>query len=109
MLRALANTAPAVAIACTLDRPCVGETELATDSSALHFWRHSVIPPYIYLLLLAISIPSAAWGQQTACKPDDPWSEFHMQNMRRFNPCEHVLSVNKVGGLTVKWKFPLGT
>jgi outer membrane protein assembly factor BamB len=37
------------------------------------------------------------------------WSEFHRQNMARFNPYENVLNVNNVGGLQQKWRYSTGT
>jgi len=32
------------------------------------------------------------------------WTEFHRDNMKRWNPYETVLGINNVGGLQVKWK-----
>jgi hypothetical protein len=44
-----------------------------------------VKPLHILPLFLAVSIPSAAWGQDLTCKYHDPWAEFHKHNMRRSN------------------------
>jgi outer membrane protein assembly factor BamB len=38
-----------------------------------------------------------------ASSPAD-WTEFHRDNMQRWNPYETVLGVGNVGGLHVKWK-----
>jgi outer membrane protein assembly factor BamB len=67
-----------------------------------------VKPLHILPLLLAVSIPSTALGRDLTCKQHDPWAEFHKYNMRRSNPCEKVLSVKNVAGLTLKWSYPLG-
>ena len=36
------------------------------------------------------------------------WSQFHRQNMERWNPYENVLNVNNAGNLQVKWNHVLG-
>jgi outer membrane protein assembly factor BamB len=33
------------------------------------------------------------------------WTQFHRDNMQRWNPYEALLGVGNVGGLQVKWKF----
>jgi outer membrane protein assembly factor BamB len=43
----------------------------------------------------------------TAPSPAD-WTQFHRDNMQRWNPYETVLGVNNVGGLQIKWKNPIG-
>ena len=55
------------------------------------------------VLILCTCFVSVAWGQQPAGKCANNWSEFHRTNMTRSNPCEHVLNVNNVGSLQVKW------
>jgi uncharacterized repeat protein (TIGR01451 family) len=37
------------------------------------------------------------------------WTQFHFDNMQRWNPFETVLGVNNVGNLGLKWTFPVGT
>jgi hypothetical protein len=34
------------------------------------------------------------------------WTQFHRDNMQRWNPYETVLGVDNVGRLQVKWKSP---
>ncbi|MGC1299609.1 MAG: hypothetical protein WA869_31665, partial [Alloacidobacterium sp.] len=36
------------------------------------------------------------------------WTEFHRDNMQRWNPYETVLGINNVGSLQLKWKATLG-
>jgi outer membrane protein assembly factor BamB len=36
------------------------------------------------------------------------WTQFHRDNMQRWNPYETVLGVNNVGSLQLKWKNPIG-
>jgi outer membrane protein assembly factor BamB len=43
----------------------------------------------------------------TSPSPAD-WTEFHRDNMQRWNPYETVLGVGNVGALQVKWKNSLG-
>jgi len=37
------------------------------------------------------------------------WTEFHRDNMQRWNPYETVLGVGNVSGLKMKWNYPVGT
>ena len=43
----------------------------------------------------------------TTSSPAD-WTQFHRDNMQRWNPYETVLGVGNVGNLQVKWKKPIG-
>jgi glucose dehydrogenase len=63
-------------------------------------------------LMLAIANMSAT--AQTSDDPSTPgttssadWTEFHRDNMQRWNPHETVLGVNNVGSLQLKWKSPI--
>jgi uncharacterized repeat protein (TIGR01451 family) len=66
-------------------------------------------------LMLALSSPSAQAQASTdvssattpAPSPGD-WTQFHFDNMQRWNPFETVLGVNNVGNLQLKWKSPIG-
>ena len=49
------------------------------------------------------SMPSASAG--TTSSPAD-WTEFHRDNMQRWNPYETVLGVEGAAGLQLKWKIP---
>ena len=42
----------------------------------------------------------------TTSSPSD-WTEFHRDNMARWNPYETVLNVNNVGSLQLKWSFTM--
>ena len=55
----------------------------------------------VLVLILCACLLSAAWAQQPASRGD--WTEFHFTNMERWNPYEHVLNVNNVGNLQLKW------
>src|SRR5690349_12913576 len=64
----------------------------------------------IAILILCVCFVQVAWGQQpTGCKVYSQWAQFHRSNMRRFNPCETVLSVNNVGSLGLKWGYATGS
>src|SRR5580692_5110747 len=63
----------------------------------------------ILVLILCAWCASVAWGQQTKCKANTPWAEFHRFNMRRSNPCEKALNVHNVGNLGVKWSYTTGS
>jgi outer membrane protein assembly factor BamB len=43
----------------------------------------------------------------TAPSPAD-WTQFHRDNMQRWNPYETVLGVSNVGSLQLKWTNPIG-
>jgi glucose dehydrogenase len=36
------------------------------------------------------------------------WTQFHRDNMQRWNPYETVLNVNNVGDLQLKWQAGIG-
>ena len=44
----------------------------------------------------------------SASSPAD-WTQFHRDNMQRWNPYETVLGVGNVGSLQLKWKNKVGT
>jgi len=58
-------------------------------------------------LWLMLAAPSTSADAQATSSPAD-WTEFHRDNMQRWNPYETVLGVNNVGGLQLKWKNPNG-
>jgi len=58
------------------------------------------------LWLMMASANTSAHAQNTSSPGD--WTEFHRDNMQRWNPYETVLGVNNVGGLQLKWKNPIG-
>ncbi len=57
----------------------------------------------LWLMLAAVNTSAHAQAS-----PSD-WTEFHRDNMQRWNPYETVLGVNNVGNLQVKWELPLGS
>ena len=57
----------------------------------------------LWLLLAAAGTSAHA---QTSSPAD--WTQFHRDNMQRWNPYETVLGVNNVGSLQVKWAYPIG-
>jgi outer membrane protein assembly factor BamB len=50
--------------------------------------------------------PDVAATSATTSSPAD-WTEFHRDNMQRWNPYETALGVNNVGKLGLKWQFPI--
>ena len=60
----------------------------------------------ICALILSACFGSMALGQQPISVSD--WTEFHRNNMQRFNPYETLLNVNNVSSLQLKWSFPTG-
>jgi glucose dehydrogenase len=60
------------------------------------------------VLILCACFVSVAWSQQLADKGKNNWSEFHRNNMMRWNPYEKVLNVNNVGSLELKWAYAAG-
>jgi hypothetical protein len=53
------------------------------------------------------NVSKASATTTPAPSPAD-WTQFHRDNMQRWNPDETVLGVGNVGGLQLKWKSPLG-
>lgn len=51
------------------------------------------------------STPGPAMHGPAAGTGAASWSEFHRTNMERWNPNEHVLNVNNVAGLELKWSY----
>jgi outer membrane protein assembly factor BamB len=47
-------------------------------------------------------------GAQAKFLVSTSWTEFHRQNMQRWNPYENVLDIHNVRKLHVKWKFNVG-
>jgi glucose dehydrogenase len=63
-------------------------------------------------LMLAIAplwlmLATANSSQAQTPSPAD-WTQFHRDNMQRWNPYETVLGVGNVGSLQLKWKNPIG-
>jgi outer membrane protein assembly factor BamB len=48
-------------------------------------------------------IPSGTSASTTSSPAD--WTQFHRDNMQRWNPYETVLNINNVGSLKVKWSY----
>jgi outer membrane protein assembly factor BamB len=58
----------------------------------------------LWLMLAAAN--TSAHAQTSSPSPAD-WTQFHRDNMQRWNPYETVLGVNNVGGLGVRWSFDI--
>jgi outer membrane protein assembly factor BamB len=54
----------------------------------------------LWLMLAAVNISAHA---QTTSSPAD-WTQFHRDNMQRWNSYETILGVNNVGSLQVEWR-----
>ena len=66
------------------------------------------------LLLLAIAplwlvMAAANTPAQAQTTPSADWTQFHRDNMQRWNPYETVLGVKNVSGLKLKWSFDFGS
>jgi outer membrane protein assembly factor BamB len=73
-----------------------------TASVRMVGWMLAIAP--LWLMLAAANTSQA----QTTSSPAD-WTQFHRDNMQRWNPYETVLGVNNVGKLGLKWRAPFGT
>ena len=64
----------------------------------------------LWLMLAAANTSAHAQTSDDVCQHDHhspspaDWTQFHRDNMQRWNPYETVLGVNNVGGLQLKWK-----
>src|ERR1700722_17900147 len=54
-------------------------------------------------LMLAFGSPANAQTSTTDTSPD--WTQFHRDNMQRWNPYETALGVNNVGSLALTWAY----
>jgi lysophospholipase L1-like esterase len=61
------------------------------------------------LLLMLSAADTSAHAQTSGAPSPSDWTEFHRDNMQRWNPYETVLGVNNVGSLQPKWKSPIGS
>jgi outer membrane protein assembly factor BamB len=68
----------------------------------------------LWLMLVAVNTSAHAQtsndvsnSSAAASSPAD-WTQFHRDNMQRWNPYETVLGVSSVGSLRLKWKNPIG-
>ena len=61
----------------------------------------------ISLVLMCVCFVPVASGQR-ALNTGRNWSQFHRQNMQRWNPYETVLNVNNVGNLALLWSYTTG-
>jgi uncharacterized repeat protein (TIGR01451 family) len=59
-------------------------------------------------LWLMLAVVVSANGQTSTTDTSPDWTQFHRNNMQRWNPYETVLGVNNVGDLRLKWQNPLG-
>jgi outer membrane protein assembly factor BamB len=57
------------------------------------------------LWLMLATANTSAYAQTTSSPAD--WTQFHRDNMQRWNPYETILGVGNVGSLQLKWKTPL--
>lgn len=57
-----------------------------------------------FLMVWACLLP-AAWGQQPPTTNHANWTQFHRNNMSRFNRYETVLGVHNVNGSQLKWSY----
>ena len=75
-------------------------------------WLLAIAP--LWLTLAVANTPAHAQTSNAAAAtstiPSSPadWTQFHRDNMQRWNPYETVLGVNNVGSLQLKWSYPNG-
>jgi glucose dehydrogenase len=74
-----------------------------------HVQRRTRSAKQTCLIGIAILVLAGICLSQTATSssPGD-WTEFHRDNMQRWNPYETVLGVNNVGSLVRKWSYATG-
>jgi len=53
------------------------------------------------------AVSNSSMSATTSSSPAD-WTQFHRDNMQRWNPYETVLGINNVGGLGLKWSYTTG-
>jgi outer membrane protein assembly factor BamB len=58
----------------------------------------------LWLMLAATN--TSAYAQATSSPAD--WTQFHRDNMQRWNPYETILGVSNVGSLNLKWTNTIG-
>jgi outer membrane protein assembly factor BamB len=78
-----------------------------SDGNRNAFFRIVLFIVTIAPLWLMLAAASASADAQATSSPGD-WTEFHRDNMQRWNPYETVLGVNNVGNLQLKWKDAIG-
>ena len=67
----------------------------------------------LWLMLAPANTPVHAQTPMDVSNSSNPpspadWTQFHRDNMQRWNPYETTLGTNNVGSLQVKWKNPVG-
>jgi outer membrane protein assembly factor BamB len=67
----------------------------------------------LWLMLAAANTSAHAQTPMDVSNSSSPpspadWTEYHRDNMQRWNPYETVLGVNNVGSLQLKWKSSIG-
>jgi outer membrane protein assembly factor BamB len=65
-----------------------------------------IVPITSLGLMLAVA-PMSRFAQAQSSTAD--WTQFHRNNMQRWNPYETTVGVNNVGSLQSKWKNPIGS
>ncbi len=53
------------------------------------------------------TVDTPTFGSIPRSSPAD-WTQFHRDNMQRWNPYKHLLDVDTVSSLKLKWSFPEG-
>jgi glucose dehydrogenase len=66
----------------------------------------STIVTIVPLSLMMVAAPTFTFAQAQSSPAD--WTEFHRDNMQRWNPYETVLGVNNVAKLKLTWSFATG-
>jgi outer membrane protein assembly factor BamB len=74
----------------------------------------AIVPLWLMLVAFDTTVHAQASddalssGAAAASSPAD-WTQFHRDNMQRWNPYETALGVNNVGALQPKWTNPIGS
>ena len=76
-----------------------------TDSFRIARLLLAITPLWV---MLAVANTSAHAQTSGTPLPSD-WTQFHRDNMQRWNPYETVLSIGNVGSLQLKWSYANGT
>jgi uncharacterized repeat protein (TIGR01451 family) len=59
-------------------------------------------------LWMMMAVVVSVHGQTSATDTSPDWTQFHRNNMQRWNPYETAIGVGNAGNLQLKWKNPLG-
>ena len=81
---------------------CVPNTFVTNRKQTASFRTVGLMLTIASLWLMLATANTSAHAQTTSSPAD--WTQFHRDNMQRWNPYETLLGVGNVGSLQVKWQ-----